>query len=132
MPSDEQLAKQANQMVQHLPDEIQIKQNVANAMMGTAQEYTLAVEQVLSDMGWGTKELTDFEYRLKELLAALGKVHDRGLNVMNRQDMENVAKIAKHKLLQETLMGKGVQLPNSSVSSDPVAKFLVDGEKGIK
>jgi len=113
MDLDKKNSIKAERLTSHLPDTIKHGQmigfneektaiRVANTMMKTAQEYTLAIEEILkSQFYFSEKQLTEFEYTLKNMLSMQAHVKRAGFSVLNQADMAKVGELAGINLQEE-------------------------------
>lgn len=91
---------------------IQEVEDVGNSMLQVAQEYTIAVEQVLLDeFDFTEDQLQHFEGKLRELLSTLADVERKGLSVLSYHDMEAIADIARVRYGREKEKRTGLILP---------------------
>ena len=97
---------------------IEKTENVGTAMMQTAQEYTIAMEQVLiDDFGFTEEQLQHLEGRLREMLVTLADVERKGLSVLSFHDMKSVAEIAQIRYNRLIEQKTGLVLPKGKVDN---------------
>ena len=76
-------------------------EDVGSAMAQTAQQYTLAIEDILAnEFGFTDDELKVLEKRLKVSLTTLAQLERSGFNILSMNDMKTVGEIAKTKYIR--------------------------------
>jgi hypothetical protein len=102
--------------------EIKSLEDVSTAMMQTAQEYTLAVEEVLAnEFDFSDDNLKMFEKHMKVLLMTLGQFEAKGFNILSINDMKNVGEIARGKYKKLATQSAKKALP---LTTKEFKKFL--------
>lgn len=87
-------------------------ERVGTSMMETAQEYTLAIEQILvEDFNFTEEQLRHMEERLREMLVTLADIERSGLSILSVHDMELVGEIAKMRYNRLLSKDSGIALP---------------------
>lgn len=72
-------------------------ENMGTAMMQSAQQMFLAVEQVLKEeFSFTQEQLGHFERTITQMMEALAYIEDRGLTVQTIDAMKSVSAVAAH------------------------------------
>jgi hypothetical protein len=97
-------------------------EDIGTAMTHTAQQYTMAIENILAkDYDFSDEMLKDLEGKLKVLLVTLGQFEERGFNILSLNDIKVVGEIAKTKYERLASSNDKKSLP---LSTKEFNKFL--------
>lgn len=109
------LVEKKDGKMQLSPDHIRAierTEDVGNTMLQVAQEYTIAVEQVLmEEFDFTEEQIQHFEERLRYMLITLADVEKKGLSVLSFHDMEAISQIANIRYNRELGKRTGLILP---------------------
>ena len=104
--------KDEKKLLAKLPSWIPEKEDTATAILQTAQEFLLLVEDCLAKHhGFSENEMKKLESEVREMLITLGDMERKGLSILSPREMSIVGEIAEIRRKRLEFGRSGLVLP---------------------